>query len=71
MIGTLPRHSLTRPRDPCVCVPELIAALAPDRFHMNDKGYGCLAEALTAEIGRMTEPSSVATAPAVALTAVK
>ncbi|MFI5015194.1 MAG: SGNH/GDSL hydrolase family protein [Hyphomicrobiales bacterium] len=50
---------------------ELIAALAPDRFHMNDKGYGCLAAALTAEIGRMTEPSSVAAAPAVALTATK
>jgi len=38
----------------------LLAYLAADRFHMNDEGYGCLARALTAEIGRMTQAQTVA-----------
>jgi acyl-CoA thioesterase I len=38
----------------------LLALLSPDRFHMNDEGYGCLAQALTAEIGKMTQADSVA-----------
>jgi lysophospholipase L1-like esterase len=48
----------------------LMATLAPDHFHMNDRGYGCLAEALTAEIGQMTESPSIAKAP-VALSATR
>jgi lysophospholipase L1-like esterase len=38
----------------------LLAYLAADRFHMNDEGYGCLARALTADIGRMTQAETVA-----------
>jgi lysophospholipase L1-like esterase len=45
----------------------LLGSLSSDRFHMNDKGYGCLAEALTAEIERMAEP--LPDTPAIALTA--
>ncbi len=49
----------------------LLAALSPDQFHMNDKGYGCLAEALTAEIGEMSEPASVGNGQAITLSAKK
>ncbi|SEE43964.1 Lysophospholipase L1 [Rhizobiales bacterium GAS188] len=48
---------------------DLLAALASDHFHMNDKGYACLAEALTNEIGRMAEPSTFANEASVAVSA--
>jgi lysophospholipase L1-like esterase len=47
----------------------LLATLAQDRFHMNDKGYACLAEALTAEIGQMSEPAPVVASPALTVSA--
>jgi lysophospholipase L1-like esterase len=49
----------------------LLTALSSDHFHMNDKGYGCLAEALTAEIGLMTEAPALAKAPELTLSATK
>jgi acyl-CoA thioesterase I len=50
---------------------DLLAALSPDHFHMNDAGYGCLAQALTSEIGKMTDSSAVADEPPVAVSAAK
>jgi lysophospholipase L1-like esterase len=38
----------------------LLVYLSGDRFHMNDEGYGCLARALAADIGRMTQAETVA-----------
>jgi len=40
---------------------DLLAALSPDHFHMNDQGYACLAEGLTTEIAHMAEQPTVAT----------
>jgi acyl-CoA thioesterase I len=47
----------------------LLATLAPDRFHMNDRGYACLAEALTADIDQMSEPQTAP--PPIALSATR
>jgi lysophospholipase L1-like esterase len=47
----------------------LLATLAQDHFHMNDKGYACLAEALTAEIGQMSEPLPIIASPALTVSA--
>jgi acyl-CoA thioesterase I len=44
----------------------LLALLSPDRFHMNDEGYGCLANAITAEIGKMGQPDAVASVQSLA-----
>jgi acyl-CoA thioesterase-1 len=49
----------------------LLANLAQDHFHMNDRGYACLAEALTADIGLMTEPPPAAPLPAMTVSAKK
>ena len=48
----------------------LLATLAQDHFHMNDRGYACLAEALTSDIGQMAELDA-ASPPSVTLSAKK
>ncbi len=49
----------------------LLGTLAADRFHMNDIGYGCLAEALAADLGGMAEPPALSTVPGIAFSAKK
>jgi acyl-CoA thioesterase I len=45
-----------------------MAALSPDHFHMNDQGYACLAEGLTAELARWSTQTPAAI-PVVAVSA--
>lgn len=47
--------------------PELLAAmLFKDRFHMSDRGYGCIAAALAESIALIVPPREVAAAPEIA-----